>query len=62
MCCMSTHLVLLYLITQIIIGVVYKSQISTLCCLLHSCYLVTFEPIYPLKHPILEHSQSTILH
>jgi hypothetical protein len=57
-----THPVLLDLITQIIFGEEYKSQIPSLCCLLHSCYFAPFGPIYPPEHPTLEHSQSTILH
>ena len=57
-----THLVFLDLIIQIIFSEEYNSQISPLCCLLHSCYFVRFGTIYPPKHPILLHPQSTILH
>jgi hypothetical protein len=49
------------LITRIIFGDEYRSLSSSLCSLLHSCYLIPLRPKYPPQHPILEHPQPMFL-
>jgi len=50
-----THLILLYLITQIC-GEKYTTWSSSLCSLLYSRYLVPQRPKYPPQHPIIENN------
>jgi hypothetical protein len=53
-----THLKLLYLITQIILG---EGGSSLLCSFLHSTYIVPLRPKYSPQYPIHKHAQPMFL-